>query len=333
MPRPAWRVIRMGIAATSLVLIGGAGISSAQGSPECTSSGPLVCVSASATPEAVSPSHTGSPTYVSYAVVASNRASNTVNHATLTATLPVGSSLVSATPSVGTCTTGAGAPLCAFGSLRSGATASADVVITAPVTEGTATATFSVSFDEGANDNGSSDPKQDAVSTTVEVTVAATPGTASSFVPEGGSVDLSTDPTGTGIANVGDPLLAEATITSAPTALTATIEEVAGPLKCPKGVVCRRGDWVQATIPGTFDPPLSFALRWDKSLIPRALSGKKFVLLLTECLNGCPIQVVSSRCPSATPAQSALPCLWNVALEPDGDWIATLFNSHNGFMH
>jgi hypothetical protein len=323
----------LGMAAASLVLIGGAGISSAQGLPECTMSGPLVCVSASATPQTVSPSRAGSPTYLSYAVVASNNASNNVSHATLTATLPVGSTLVSATPSVGTCTTGAGTPSCAFGSLRSGATASADIVITAPLTEGTATATFAVSFDEGSNDNGSSDPKQDAVSTTVAVTVAATSGTASSFVPEGASVDLSTDPTGTGIATSADALLAEATITSAPTALTASIEEVAGPLKCPKGVVCRRGDWVQATIPGTFDPPLSFALRWDKSLIPRALSAKKFVLLLTECLNGCPIQIVSSRCQSATPAPSALPCLWNVAPEPDGDWIATLFNSHNGFMH
>jgi hypothetical protein len=201
------------------------------------------------------------------------------------------------------------------------------------MTEGTAVATFAASFDEGPNDNGSSDPKQDTISTTEAITVAATSGSASSFVPEGGSVELSTDPTGTGVATLADALVAEAMITSAPTALTASIEEVAGPLKCPKGVVCRRGDWVHATIPGTFDPPLSFALRWDKSLTPRAQSGKKFALLLTECLSGCPIQIVSSRCPSATPAQSALPCLWNVALELDGDWIATLFNNHNGYMH
>jgi Domain of unknown function DUF11 len=255
-----------------------------------------------------------------------------VAHVSLTSSLPLGSDLVSATPSVGTCTAAASAS-CAFGSLRSGATASVDVVVTAPMTEGTAVARFTASFDEGVNDNGSSDPKQDTVSTTEASTVAATSGSASSFVPEGGSVELSTDPTGTGVATLGDALLADAMITSAPTALLASIEEVAGPLKCPKGVVCRRGDWVHAVIPGTFDPPLSFALRWDKSLIPRALSGKKFALVLTECLSGCPLQVVSSRCPSATPAQSALPCLWNVAPELDGDWVATLFNNHNGYMH
>jgi len=333
MPRPVRRVITWGIAAASLVLISGAGISSAQGLPECSTSGPLVCLSASATPQTVSPSHTGSPTYVSYAVVASNLARNTVNHAKLTATLPVGSSLVSATPSVGTCTIRSGAVSCAFGSLTSGAMASVAVVITAPMTEGTAAATFSVSFDEGPNDNGGSDPKQDTVSTTEAVTVAAPSGSASSFVPEGGSVELSTDPTATGIATPGDALLAEAMITSAPTALTASIEEVPGTLVCPKGVVCRRGDWVRATIPGTFDPPLSFGLRWDLSLIPSGLNAKKSVILLTECLNGCPLEIVSRRCSSATPAQAELPCLRNVARKQDGDWVTTLINNHNGYMH
>jgi hypothetical protein len=334
MPRPLRRVIWLGIAAVSLVLIGGAGVSGAQGSEECATSGPLVCVSASATPQTVSPSRTESPTYLSYAVAVANRSRNNVAHTTLTASLPSGSSLVSTDSGVGSCAASdSGGLVCNLGSLASGSVARIDVVVTAPMTEGTAVATFAVSFDEGPNDNGSSDPKQDTISTTEAITVAATSGSASSFVPEGASVELSTDPTGTGVATLGDALLADAMITSSPTALTASIEEVAGPLKCPKGVVCRRGDWVQATIPGIFDPPLSFTLRWDKSLIPRALSARKFALLLTECLNGCPLQIVSSRCPSATPPQSALPCLWNVASELDGDWVATLFNNHNGFMH
>ena len=334
MPRPLRRMIWLGIAAASLVLIGGAGVSGAQGSEVCATSGPRVCVSASATPQTVTPSRTESPTYISYAVAIANRARNNVAHTTLTASLPSGSSLVSTDAGVGSCAANDSAGLvCSLGSLASGSIAGIDVVVTAPTTQGTAVATFAVSFDEGPNDNGSSDPKQDMVSTTEAVTVAATSGSASSFVPEGASVELSTDPTGTGVATPGDALLAEAMITSAPTALTASIEEVAGALKCPKGVVCRRGDWLHATIPGTFDPPLAFTLKWDKSLVPRAQSGKKFALLLTECLSGCPLQIVSSRCPSATPAQSALPCLWDVASEPDGDWVATLFNNHNGFMH
>jgi uncharacterized protein DUF11 len=333
MPRSLRRVIWLGIAAVWLVLIGGAGVSGAQGSEECAASGPRVCVSASATPQTVSPSRTDSPTYISYGVDVTNRSRNNVAHTTLTASFPSGSSLVSTDSEVGSCSANSAGLVCNLGSLASGSAAQIDVVVTAPLTEGTAVATFAVSFDEGPNDNGSSDPKQDTISTMEAVTVAATSGSASSFVPEGGSVELSTDPTGAGVATPGDALLADAMITSAPTALTASIEEVAGTVKCPKGVVCRQGDWVHATIPGTFDPPLSFSLRWDKSLIPRALSGKKFVLLLTECLNGCPVQIVSSRCPSATPAQSALPCLWNVAAELDGDWVATLFNKHNGYMH
>ncbi len=32
----------------------------------------------------------------------------------------------------------------------------------------------------------------------------------------------------------------------------------------PRRRVCRGGDWVLATIPGTFDPPLAFVLRWDR---------------------------------------------------------------------
>jgi hypothetical protein len=334
MPRPARRLIWLGGAALSLLLIAGAGVSGAQGTEVCSMSGPLVCVSASAAPQTVSPSRPGSPTYLSYAVVVANRAPNNVTHTTLAASLPVGSNLVSAIPDAGSCsTTGPGPVVCNLGSIGSGSGRTVELVVTAPVTEGTATATFKVSFDEGPNDNGSSDPKQDTISTTEATTVAATAGSASSFVPEGASVELSTDPTGSGIATSGDALLADATITSAPTALTASIEEVAGSLVCPKGVVCRRGDWVHATIPGTFDPPLAFGLRWDKSLIPSGLNAKKAVILLTECLSGCPLQIVSTRCSSATPAQAELPCLWNVVRKQDGDWVTTLINNHNGFMH
>jgi hypothetical protein len=334
MPRTVRRVIGLGGAALALVLIGGAGVSGAQGSEVCAESGPLVCVSASAAPQTVSPSRPGSPTYISYAVVVANRAPNTVAHTTLAASLPVGSNIVSAIPDAGSCATvGPGPVVCNLGNMSRGSGRTIQIVVTAPVTEGTATATFNVSFDEGPNDNGSSDPKQDMVSTNEATEVAATAGSASSFVPEGASVELSTDPTGSGVATSGDALLAEAMITSAPTALTASIEEVAGRVVCPKGVVCRRGDWVHATIPGVFDPPLSFGLRWDKSLIPSALNAKKAVILLTECLSGCPLQIVSRRCSSATPAQSELPCLWNVARKPDGDWVTTLINNHNGFMH
>jgi hypothetical protein len=331
MPHTAPRTARLGLVLLALAFVCTLAVPGAQGSEGCSASGPLVCLSVTASPQTVSPSRPGSPTYISYAVLVSNDSGNTVNHVTLTGSPPGGSGLVSVTPSVGTCASSGLS--CALGSLRNGATASAEVVVTAPAATGDALATFTVSFDEGPNDNGGSDPKQDTVSTTETVTVAATPGVAASFVPEGGSVDLSTDPSGTGIPTTGDPLLADAAITAAPTSITALIEETSGPLSCPKGVVCRRGDWLQAAIPGTFDPPLAFLLRWDKSLISSGFSAKKSAVLLTECLSGCPIQIVKARCASATPALSELPCLWNVVRKADGDWVTTLFNSHNGYIH
>ena len=104
-------------------------------------------------------------------------------------------------------------------------------------------------------------------------------------------------------------------------------------LPCPKKVICRGGDWFHADIPGTFDPPFAFPLRWDSTFIPTSLNVKKFALLYTECLDGCKLQVITSKCSSATPSASELPCLIGVEKLPDGDWVATLLNTHNGFMH
>ena len=89
-----------------------------------------------------------------------------------------------------------------------------------------------------------------------------------------------------------DPLIGQAIITTSPIATTALIDEVTLTLPCPKKVICRGGDWFHADIPGTFDPPLAFPLRWDSTLIPSSLNAKKFALLYTECLSGCKLQVI-----------------------------------------
>jgi hypothetical protein len=170
------------------------------------------------------------------------------------------------------------------------------------------------------------------VSETEETTIDALSGTAASFVPKGASISLTTDPTDTGVATATDPLIGQAVITTSPLATTALIDEVTLSLPCPKKVICRSGDWFHADIPGTFDPPLAFPLRWDSTLIPTGLNAKKFALLYTECLDGCKLQVITSRCSSPAPASSELPCLTGVAKLADGDWKATLINSHNGWM-
>jgi hypothetical protein len=310
----------------------GSGTGSGASTAECSTSGPLVCADLVGTPATVSPSEAGSPHYVSYVSQISNEGSQTATHVTADIAFTGGLELVSATSSAGSCSVDAD-PICALGRIASGAKATLQFVARAPEAEGNATATLTVSFDERANDGPTSDPKQDTVEASEDTTVSAESGTASSFIPKGASVSLTTDPTNTGVATAADPLIGQAVITTSPIATTALIDEVTATLPCPKKVICRGGDLFHADIPGTFDPPLAFPLRWDSTLIPTSLTAKKFALLYTECLNGCPLQVITARCSSATPPPSQLPCLRGVAKLPDGDWVATLLNSHNGFMH
>ena len=311
--------------------VGGAAATGAAAETEkCTESGPRVCISISDDPEVVPPSSAGSPKYVVYTATVTNRGRSSITHVTVRGTFSAGLSLVSATPSLGSCTTAGGALSCMLGRLPRGASATVTAVATAPAAEGTATASFTAAFDEG--DGPDADPKQDSVSSTEDTTIAALPGTASSFVPAGASVNLSTDPTGNSVASLGDPMIGKADISSAPTSVLALIEEVAAPVSCPKRVICRGGPWLHADIPGTYDPPLAFGFRWDASIVPANQNAKKFAVLYTECLGGCPLQVISKRCSSASPSASELPCLRGVAKLTDGDWVATLLSEHNGHM-
>ena len=313
------------------LLLGGAAGSAASPNEVCTTSGPNVCVDIVGDPATVPPSEADKPPhFVTYSAQIANGGPQAATHMTADLELSGGLVLDSATPSVGSCSVG-GTPTCTLGRLAGGETATIDFVVRVPETEGPASVTLTATFGEG--DGPDADPTQDSVSSTENTTIAALPGTASSFVPQGASVSLTTDPTNTGVATASDPLIGQAVITTSPRAVTALIDEVTATLPCPKKVICRGGDLFHADIPGTFDPPLAFPLRWDSTLIPSSLNAKKFALLYTECLEGCALQVITSRCTSATPPASELPCLSGVAKLPDGDWVATLLNSHNGYMH
>jgi uncharacterized repeat protein (TIGR01451 family) len=316
------------LAVLTAIGLGGAATSAVTPPGTCTKSSPLVCIDIVGSPETVPPSEGDSPRYVFYTATVTNGASSAITHVAVTADLSAGLKFVSATSSVGSCTDSS----CSLGKLASGAHPTIDVVAQAPTTKGSENVTFTASFDERANDSSTPDPKQDSVSATHETSVDTVSGTASSFVPEGASVELTTDAKGSGVATSGDPLIGDVEITSSPMSVTALIEEVAAPVSCPKRVVCRGGPWLHASIPGTFDPPLAFGLRWDRSLIPAGETMNKFAVLYTECLTGCPLQVIAARCSSATPDASELPCLTGVAKLSDGDWVATLVNSHNGHM-
>jgi uncharacterized protein DUF11 len=324
--RLRWLVLAFAGAA----LLGG-GTGSGASTPVCSASGPNVCVDLVGTPATVPPSDE-TPHYVSYVSHVTNEGNQTATHVTADIELTGGLTLDSVTSTRGSCSVD-GQPNCVLGRLASGASATVEFVALAPEAEGAAKATLTASFDERANDGPTADPKQDTVKASEDTTVEVLDGTAASFVPKGASLMLTTDPTDTGVTTANDPLIGQAIITTSPMSTTALIDEVPLTLPCPKKVICRAGDWFHASIPGTFDPPLAFPLRWDSTLIPSSLNAKKFALLYTECLSGCKLQVITSKCSSATPPASELPCLSGVEKLPDGDWVATLLNNHNGYMH
>lgn len=324
--RLRWLVV---LAFAGVALIGG-GTGSGASTPECSTSGPRICVDLVGTPATVAPSDE-TDHFVHYVSHVSNVGGRSATHVTADVALTGGLGLVSATSSSGTCSITA-EPTCTIGRLAAGAAATIEFVARAPEAEGAASASLDAHFDENQNDSPTPDPKQDSVLATEATTVQRPDGSAASFVPEGASLSLTTDPTGTGVATSTDPLIGAAIITTSPIDTTASIDEVPLTIPCPKKVICRSGDWFHADIPGKFDPPLAFPLRWDSTLIPTALNVKKFALLYTECLDGCPLQIISARCSSPTPAASELPCLTGVAKLRDGDFVATLENDHNGWM-
>ena len=324
--RLRWLVV---LASAGVALfVGGTG--SGASTPDCAASGPRICADLVGTPATVAPSG-DTPHYVNYVSHISNEGKQAATHVTADIALEGGLVLVSVSSTVGTCSV-EGHPTCVLGRFASGDDATIEFVARAPVAEGPAKATLTVSFDEVTNDGPTPDPKQDSVAPSEATTVKTPDGSAASFVPQGSSLTLTTAPTDSAVTTATDPLIGKAIITTSPFDTTASIDEVTLTIPCPKKVVCRSGDWFHADIPGKFNPPLAFPLRWDSTLIPSSLSAKKFALLYTECLSGCKLLIISARCSDATPAASELPCLRGVAKFPDGDWVATLINDHNGYM-
>jgi uncharacterized repeat protein (TIGR01451 family) len=307
---------------------------------QCSTSGPRVCVnvvSDPAPPVTVSPSTAAFPTFISYAVSISNEGTNTATHVTLSDALPVGSTFVSASPSLGTCANITGAVECSFGPLKSGATVTATILVNAPGSSGTVTNTATVSFDEGFSDSPFPDPKQDKVTASAVTDVEGDVGTAKSLVPSGQAVGLDTDPTHADVATPQDKNIGQARVPASVHApFIATLEEVTARFQCPMKVICRDGAWLHADIPGTFEPdPLVFTIHWNRGLVPKQQTTDNLAVLHTDCIVACPkkpvIEVISKRCSSPDPAPSELPCLSDV-VATDTEFKATLHSKTNGYM-
>ncbi len=89
---------------------------------------------------------------------------------------------------------------------------------------------------------------------------------------------------------------------------------------------------MSASIPGTFDPGLQFVLRWPDELVPAKQTERNFALFYIAC-DTCTLEIIRTRCSSATPSPGELPCLWNVRDLRSSGFEATLISAHNGKMH
>ena len=305
----------------------------ASADPTCATSGPKVCVALAHTPDSVSAAAPGFATYAQLRVVVSNESSSSVTHVTLADSLPAGSTLISAGTDTGTCASGEGSVACDLGRLASGASATVTISVEIAAGEGSVANAVAVSFDERANDGPTADPKQDTVLATDPIAVTAQSGRAQTWVPAGVAVDLTTDPAGAGVASPDQPFVATARVPARPEGRVAALASTAAPFACPPKSVCRAGDWMEASIPGTFsDVPLQFALRWDKTLVANRQNTKNLAVFYTECVDGCAVETITRRCSSGTPAAFEQPCLWAVKEEQDGDFSAVLIRDHNGYM-
>lgn len=303
----------------------------AAGAEPCTEA-PRVCVATSDTPERISVAGAGSTTYVQYRTTVTNEARSTITNVVLEDVLPSGTSLRSVSP-VG-CVGAAGVTTCDLGSLASGAAATVTVEVTGPAAAGTLENRVQVSFDEGPSDSPPDDPKQDTIAAVERTDVTATAGEAETWVPAGATTEISTDPTGANVATASEPQVAGARIQAAGFGVVALLRtDQPGPFTCPKQQVCRAGGWVQAQaliggLPGVFDPPLRFALRWDATLVSKRQTVRNLAVFYSAELDGSAPQVISRRCGASSPP----PCLDAVTEQADGDFTAVLVQHHNGYM-
>lgn len=322
------RRLRLLAAVALAMLAASAMAASGASAAPCNPLNPRICVDVVRNSDTVRPSTPESPKFVSYGVVITNEAPSNATHVILSDALTELGTIVSATPTAGTCTSTSASAACTFGSVPSGGSVTVTILVRAPDGVGSITNAASVSFDEGINDNPGSAGKQDTVTSSAS-TAVTNDGPAVSLVPSNTEVRLDSDTSGAAAATPQNPNLGKARVpASIHQPVTAILNEDPGPFTCPKKVICRAGAWVRAQIPLTFDPPLEFELHWSKTLALPQQTAKNLAVLHTDCLVTCPVTVISTRC-SSPPTQ--LPCLSDVA-ETATEFRATLHSRTNGYM-
>lgn len=300
----------------------------------CGKKAPM-CLDVQTTPEAsVTASRADAPAYVLVTATVTGTSKEKGGEETrlqvspLAADTSAGFVLSSATPSVGTCALDPASSTltCSLGKLKRDQVATVDLVLQAPQAAGDASLDF-VAATKGKGQWSSSD-KSRKVSVTKVITVTEPGGeTATSFVPEGTPLALDTARNGQ---------TEELSLPSQDFSTTATLgftstDEI--PFTCPKGFVCRTGDWFSATIPGTFDPTAEFRLFWPAELVSPKQTVDNFAVFYVAS-PGAPLEIIKKRCDKYL---SVIPCLKDVKKfwwgPLKGGFAATVVRADNGHMH
>ena len=281
------------------------------------------CISVTDTPDPVAPSNiAGTPTYISYRATITNKSTKEQKQSKLTELLPVGSSFVSSGSSPG-CTASGRTVTCTIGTLAKGASAVRDVVATAPTTLGTAVNTVSIThYDFDADDSAS-----------VNETTTVSDQSGATFVPAGTKASVSTppDPNESGVVTV----FPQTFSTTAKMSLLAPGQGPAfncllGQIRIQGGLYpCRSGSWVLAEVPGTFNPPLEFKLRWSAALSSLLQTEGNFAVFYAPTATS-QVKAITTRC-TGLPSQTT-PCLKNITHEAGGGWSVILVKPENGHM-
>lgn len=321
---PAGRLARLLAILVPLIgstLVGAAPAPASAGSSVCTPD--MACVTITDTPDPVAPSNSaGTPTYISYRATVTNKSSKEQKKTALIEVLPVGSAFVPSGSSAG-CTARGRTVVCPIGTLAKGASAVRDVVATAPTTQGTAVNAVSIThydFDE-----------DDSASVNETTTVSDQSG--STYIPAGTKASVSTPPNPNQSGTV--TVYPQTFSTTAKMSLLAPGQGPA--FSCLLGQItiqdnlypCRGGSWVLAEVPGTFNPPLEFKLRWSAAMSSLLQTESNFAVFYAPTATS-QVQAITKRC-TGQPGQTT-PCLKDITHEADGGWSVVMVKPENGHM-
>lgn len=308
----------------------------------CPASGPAVCfISETHTPQVTVPAGAGDVTYADFAATVRNNGSSTATHFTITDTPFTGATIVSmrgvdAAGRAFDCPTDTG--VCSYGNLSAGKQVQVDVVLAVSSAATGGANRFTLSLDEGGNDNqtnggGKTDYAQ------LERAVSLLPrdgASVYSFVPAATRATLTTDQGGKafGAATEAQRVVGTTEIPAQPSARPlAAVRRSSDAGPCP-ALQCAMPDWLQVSVPGftAASDYLRTTVRVDSLLVATLKSSNPKTLTVHYRHDATTELKTLSLCTfSRSGAPTSLGC-YSAVKEKDGDLTVTVYEDLNGFI-